>query len=97
MHKLEQRIDRLEVERIGLALTLHIPDGAQAVRTRELMHQIDILEKERRILEEGIRYGVHKGLAGEKYAQLERVALVLRRNWYLTITILVIIVFTVSI
>ncbi len=97
IHKIEQHIDRMEAEQRGLALTLHITDGAQAVRTRELMHQIDVLEKERRILEEGIRYGVHKGLNGEKYAQLERVALVLKRNWYLTISLLVVIVFAVSI
>ncbi len=97
MYKLEQRIDRMEAERRGLTLTLHITDGEQAVRTQELMHKIDVLEKERRILEEGIRYGVHKGLDGEKYAQLEREALVLRRNWYLTITLLIIIVFAVSI
>ena len=97
IHKLEERIDRMEAERRGLAITLHITDGAQAVHTRELMHKIDILEKERRILEEGIRYGVHKELEGEKYRQLQRVSLVLRRNWYFTITLLVIIVFLVSI
>lgn len=97
MHKLEQSIDRMETERRGLVLTLHISDGAQALHMRELMHKIDVLEKERRILEEGIRYGVHRGLGGEKNAQLERAALVLRRNWYLTITLLIIIVFTVSI
>ncbi len=97
MHKLEQRIDRMEVERRGLALTLHITDGAQAGRTRDLMHHIDVLEKERRILEGGIRYGVHKGLMGEKYTELERAALVLRRNWYLTVTVLIVVVFIVSI
>ena len=97
IHKLEERIDRMEAERRGLAITLHITSGSQAERTRELMHKIDVLEKERRILEEGIRYGVHKELEGEKYRQLQRVSLVLRRNWYFTITLLVIIVFLVSI
>ncbi len=97
MHKLEQHIDRLELERRGLAVTLHIPVGAQAARTCELLHKIDILEKERRILEDGMRYGVHKALEGEKNQHLERAALILRRNWYVTISILVIIIFVVTI
>ena len=96
MKKLEASIDRLENERRGLAAILHIPYGTQAERTRELLRKIDATEKERRILEEGIRYGVDKGLEGEIRNRYEREALNLRRNWYVTLTLLLVVFFIVT-
>ncbi len=96
IHKLEYTMDRLEEERRGLQVALHITHGTQGERTRELAHKIDILEKERRILEEGERYGVYAGLQGDREGY-EKEELRLRRNWYITLTVLLTLIFVVAI
>ena len=57
--------------------------------------QIDALEKERRVLEEGMRYGAESGLRDDVTQHYEEEALRLRRNWYFTLALLLIGVFAI--
>lgn len=92
--KLEYSIDRLEEERKGLEVALHIPEGDQGARYREIEAQIEGLEKERRAHEEAVKYGVDSGLRDEKEQRFEELLLATRRNWFLTLSVLLIAVFT---
>ncbi len=92
---IERSIDKLEVERRAIEVVLYLPDDAGARHAREIRHKIDALEKERRIFEEAVRYGVHKELRGDVLDLSLHEALYLRRNWYITLTILLLTVFIV--
>jgi cytochrome c-type biogenesis protein len=95
LQKLQHRLDRVELERRGIEVVLHIPEGEQGARVKELETQIDAMEKERRVLEEGMRYGAESGLRDETSQRYEEEVLHLRRNWYITISLLLIVVFAV--
>lgn len=93
LQRLQHKLDRVEEERRGIEAVLHIPEGEQGARVKELESQIDAMEKERRILEEGMRYGAESGLRDEVSQRYEEEILHIRRNWYLTLTLLLIAVF----
>lgn len=95
LQDLQRRLDRVEEERRGIEVVLHIPEGDQGARVKELEAQIDAMEKERRVLEEGMRYGAESGLRDETSQRYEEEVLHLRRNWYLTLSLLLIAVFSV--
>ncbi len=95
LQKLEHKRDRLEEERRSLEIITHIPDSEQGTRVKELEAQIDLLEKERRIIEEAVRYGSESGLRAPEIQQHEELALALRRNWYVTLSVLLITVFAI--
>jgi hypothetical protein len=85
----------VELERRGIEVVLHIPEGEQGARVKQLEEQIDAMEKERRVLEEGMRYGAESGLRDETSQRYEEAILHLRRNWYITLSLLLIIVFAI--
>jgi cytochrome c-type biogenesis protein len=95
LQKLQHRLDHVELERRGIEVVLHIPEGEQGARVKELESQIDAMEKERRVLEEGMRYGAESGLRDETSQHYEEEILHLRRNWYLTISLLLVAVFAI--
>lgn len=88
--KLEREISHMLLELRGHEATLHIPEGAHHERVKELDRRIDVLLTQRSILEEGLRYGATEGLSGNELFASEREALRLRRNWYLTLSILLV-------
>jgi len=93
IQKLGERMRRIEEERRGLEVTLHIPESAEGARVKVLEEQMDGLVKERMVLEEAMRYGAESGMRDPVSQKYEEDALYLRRNWYLTITVLLIAVF----
>ncbi|MDO8520923.1 MAG: cytochrome c biogenesis protein CcdA [bacterium] len=93
IQKLGERMRRIEEERRGLEITLHIPESAEGIRVKALEEQMDGLVKERMVLEEAMRYGAESGMRDPVSQKYEEDALHLRRNWYLTITVLLIAVF----
>lgn len=95
LQRLQHQLDRVEEERRGIEAVLHIPEGEQGARVKELESQIDAMEKERRVLEEGMRYGAESGLRDEVSQRYEEELLHIRRNWYLTLSILLIVVFAI--
>jgi cytochrome c-type biogenesis protein len=95
LQKLQHKLDRVEEERRGIEVVLHISEGEQGTRVKELESQIDAMEKERRVLEEGMRYGAESGLRDEVSQRYEEEALHLRRNWYITLALLLIAVFAI--
>ncbi len=86
--RLERVQDRIEEERRGLEVTLHLAEGKQGTRYAQLEKEIDALEKERRVLEEAMKYGVANGIRTTERERNEREMLWMRRNWYLTLTVL---------
>lgn len=95
LRKLEERIEKLQTERRNMELTLHLPDGDQGARLREIESQMDALEKERRIFEESVRYGVESGMRDAKDQEYEVNALRLRKNWYLALTLFLVSTFAI--
>lgn len=95
IRKLEQKMERLEEERRGIEVVLHIPEGEQGNRVKELENQLDGVVKERLALEEAMRYGAEGGLRDETSQAYEEQLLHLRRNWYLTLSLLLIAVFSI--
>jgi cytochrome c-type biogenesis protein len=89
--KLEHEIEHLLTEVRGHEAALHIPEGKQHERVRDLDRHIDTLLSKRQIIEEGARYGAQNLESKETEAALLD-ALHLRRNWYVTLTVLLIIV-----
>lgn len=92
--KLEQQLKRAEEERRGLEAVLHIPEGAQGERIKELEGQMDALIKERATIEEAVRYGPESGLRDDASQKYEEELLHVRRNWYITLGLLLLAVFT---
>jgi DNA gyrase/topoisomerase IV subunit A len=94
LQKLEHQQDRLEEERRGLEVTLHIPDGDQGARYKLLEEQISTLEKERRIIESAEHYGLESGLRSEEAQKFEEEVLRVRKNWYISLTLLLFVLFS---
>src|SRR3989344_5795894 len=95
IQKIEQQMARMEEERRGLEVALHIPEGEQWNRIKELEAQVDGLVKERAAIEGATHYGPEGGLRDAATQKYEEDLLHLRRNWYLTLTALLIAVFYV--
>lgn len=95
IQKLQQRLERAEEERRGIEVVLHIPEGEQGNRVKELEAQIDGLVKERTVLEEGMRYGADSGLRDSTAQKYEEDILRIRRSWYVTISILLVVTFAI--
>ncbi len=95
MQHLAHKLDKLEQERRGLEVSLHIPEGTQGERIKVIESQIDILEKERRLIEEGMRYGVESGLRDDTSQRYEEEVLGMRKKFYVTLSILLIAVFSI--
>ncbi len=93
IQKLQLQLERAEEERRGIEVVLHIPEGEQGNRVKELESQMDGLIKERVALEEAMRYGGESGLRDATSQKYEEEALHLRRNWYITLALLLIAVF----
>ena len=83
-----ERAMRLEEERRSLEPMLHIPHGKQSERVKELSEKIDALLLKRRVLEEGARYGGKNGLRNDTSQAYEEESLRFRRNFYLTLSVL---------
>ena len=92
---LEMSIAQLETERRNFEVMLHLPEGKMGERLREIEAKLDLLEKERKIFEEGLRYRVASGLRDAKDQAYEEQVLRLRRNWYAMVTILLFVIFSV--
>ncbi len=95
IRKLEQSLMRAEEERRGLEVALHIPEGEQGARVKELEHQMDAIIKERVAIEEAMRYGAEGGLRDDRSQVYEEEALRLRRNWYITLGLLLVTTFAI--
>ncbi len=95
MQRLAHKLDHLETERRGLEVVLHIPEGAQGDRVKTIESEIDVLEKERRLIEEGMRYGTESGLRDETSQRYEEEVLGMRKKFYVTLSILLIAVFSI--
>lgn len=91
---LEGKIERLLEEQRGLEATLHIPEGKQHERVRVISHRIEVLLTERRILEESMRFSSEASLRSNALQLAEERSVALRRNWYLTLTLLLIVLVT---
>jgi hypothetical protein len=85
---LEAKIERMLEETRGHEAALHISEGTQRERVRVLDIQIDKLLTERKILEESMRYGSLQIVRSDALEESEVRALALRRNFYITLTIL---------
>ena len=92
--RLTERIDKLEEERRGFDAALHIREGSHRDRILLLMRQIDVLEMKRRILEDSTRYPAREQLGKAHEEHFEATALALRRNWYITLSILLVTIVT---
>jgi hypothetical protein len=91
MHRVkryEREIERLLEEQRGHEAALHLPEGKQHERVRELDRRIDLLLAERRIAESKLRHGFSLEY-DEALASGEERLLRLERNWYATLTALV--------
>ena len=75
----------------GHEAALHIKEGKQHERVRVIDRHIDTLLAKRRILEEGMRYGGSR-LENKDFLAVEEESLYMRRNWYITLTTLLVIV-----
>ncbi len=95
IQKLERQLAKIEEERRGIEVVLHIPEGEQGNRVKELENQFDGVVKERLALEEAMRYGAESGLRDATSQAYEEQLLHVRRNWYLTLSLLLIAVFAV--
>lgn len=95
IQRLQHKLERAEEERRGLEVAMHIPEGEQGNRVKELEAQMDGIIKERVALEEAMRYGAEGGLRDEASQRYEEEALRLRRNWYVTLSLLLIAVFSI--
>jgi cytochrome c-type biogenesis protein len=95
IQKLQRKLEKAEEERRGIEVVLHIPEGEQGNRVKELEAQMDGIIKERVILEEAMRYGSESGLRDATSQKYEEEILHVRRNWYLTLSILLIAVFAI--
>lgn len=95
VQKLESQIALLERERRNMEVSLHLPDGDQGARLKELEAKQDAIEKERKVYEESVRYGVESGLRDPKDQAFEEEALRLRKNWYLSLSLFLISTFAI--
>ena len=95
IQKLQRKMESIEKERRGVEAILHIPDGEQGARVKELEAQMDGILKERVMLEEAVRYGSESGLRDATSQGYEEQLLHVRRNWYLTLSLLLIAVFAI--
>lgn len=86
IRKLEQKLERIEEERRGLEVAVHIPEGEQGNRVKELEAQIDALLKERVAIEEAMRYGAEGGLRDEAAQRYEEELLKMRRRFVSVLT-----------
>lgn len=86
IRKLEHRLVRIEEERRGLEVALHIPEGEQGARVKDLEAQIDGLLKERAALEEAMRYGAEGGLRDDAAQAQEETLLKMRRKFTIALT-----------
>ncbi len=92
---LQKKLEHAEEERRGIEMVVHIPEGDQGNRIKELENQMDGIIKERVVLEEAMRYGTEGGLRDAASQGYEEQVLALRRNWYFTLTLLLIAVFSI--
>lgn len=90
MQRLERDVERLHEELRGHEATLHLSEKRQHARVRELDHRIETLLTKRHILEEGARYNNASRLRSVDVEEIEEEALALRRNWYISLSILII-------
>ncbi len=88
--QLEHEIGQHLLEQRGHKMTF-LSEGKQHERILELDKQIDVLLAKRKISEEGSRYGAGRLESKETQDALLK-ALYLRRNWYVTLTILIVII-----
>jgi cytochrome c-type biogenesis protein len=88
LEKIAQQIERCEEEVHGYKMALHTPKGEMGIRIKELHHQIESLITESKILEEGLRFGATKNLQSIDIQVLKEQALSFRRNWYITLSLL---------
>ncbi len=95
IQKLQQKLEKAEEERRGIEVVLHIPEGEQGARVKELEAQMDGIVKERVILEEAMRYGTESGLRDATAQKYEEEILGLRRSFYVTLSLLLIAVFAI--
>lgn len=91
---LERKLERIEEERRGIEVALHLPDSEQGNRIKELEVNMDTLLKEREQLEQAVRYGSDSGLRDASTQVFEEEVLRIRRKWYITLTLLLLITFT---
>lgn len=89
--RLESEISHMLLEMRGHQATKHIPGGKQHERILTLDKGIETLLAKRRIAIEGMRYGSN-GLESKETELAKQEALSLRRNWYITLTILLVVV-----
>ena len=92
IQKLQQKLERTEAERRGLESVLHLPKGEIEYRVRELEYQMDVLLKERVILEEAMRYGEKGGYRDVRSQRYEEDLLHMRFFLYLLIMIVLVFV-----
>ena len=95
IQKLQRQLERAEEERRGIEVVLHIPEGEQGNRVKELEAQMDSIVKERVILEEAMRYGAESGLRDATSQKYEEEILGLRRSFYVTLALLLVAVFAI--
>ena len=93
--RLEDKAGKLEAERRNMEVMLHLPDGDQGARLKEIEIQLDSLEKERRIYEESVRYGVESGMRDPKDQAYEEEVLRMRRGKYIFIALFLISTFAI--
>lgn len=95
IQRLERELLRIEEERRGIEAVLHIPQGMQGARIKELEHQMDGLMKERTVLEEAMRFGAKSGIRDTVTQCYEEQLLRMRRNWYITLALLLVLTFAI--
>lgn len=83
LRRIERTQEMLEEERRGLEALLHIPDGMHGARYRSILRTIQALQKERRIIESSLQYGLAGVVRTPEIQRYEEEILRLRRNWYL--------------
>lgn len=95
INETERRAILIAEERQGLEMVRYLPFGEQIKRVRELEHQTDGLMKDRIILEEAMRYGAGGTFRDPITQEYEEQNLCLRRNLYLAVGVLLVLVFVV--
>ena len=87
---IESQIARLEKEHRHMEVLLHLRGGEQGAHLRHLEDKIDALNKEQKVQEIALRYGKGGELVAKQVDHYEQIMLRLRRNWYLTLSLLLI-------
>ncbi len=90
-----RKVERILEEQRGHEAVLHIPEGRHHERVRDLDRQIDLLLTERKILEESMRYSDSASLRSKVLQRAEERAVLLQRNWYITLTLLLVLLVSI--